>query len=254
MSLRYGDFAMTWQPVPEGIPLRTALAYLSGALLLAGGIAMLLPKMATRASGVMAIFLLSWLVLLQAPRVVKSPLDAGVWLGVGETLVLVTGGWVYYLLAKQRAGKSSLGRSDDPRRWLRLARVFYAMALPLIGLAHFVYADATASMVPAWLPERKAFAYLTGAGHIAAGFGLLIGCWPRLAATMEAAMVACFVLLLHLPGVLAAPTDRLQWTMLCVAVALDGACWAVAASLAGEAWTRVPWRATRGATARSTAA
>jgi hypothetical protein len=41
LSLFSGDFAYVWQPVPMGVPLREILAYLSGALLLAGGLGLL---------------------------------------------------------------------------------------------------------------------------------------------------------------------------------------------------------------------
>ncbi|HWA87511.1 MAG TPA: hypothetical protein VG710_14880, partial [Opitutus sp.] len=102
---------------------------------------------------------------------------------------------------------------------------------------------------PAWLPDRRFFALLTGTGHMAAGIAMLLGVARRLAATMEAAMLSCFVLLLHLPGVIAAPADRLQWTMLCIATAYVGAAWAIAGSLAGESWVRLPQVFSRGTTA-----
>jgi len=86
-------------------------------------------------------------------------------------------------------------------------------------------------MVPAWLPAHLALAHLTGAGHIAAGVGILFGILPGLAATLEALMISAFILLLHIPGVIAAPGSRLQWTMLFVASTLAGAAWAVAGSM-----------------------
>ena len=153
------------------------------------------------------------------------------WLGVGETLVLVAGGWI---------SLSSVSTSSD--KWVpafaaggegsRLARLLFAVGLPMIGLSHFVYIDQTVGFVPAWLPERRALGYLTGAGHIAAGIALLFSIVPRLAATLEAAMMSSFVLLIHVPGVVAAPRDRLQWTMLCVATAITGSGWSVARSVA----------------------
>ncbi len=232
LSLIYDDFALVWQPVPEGVPARALLAYASGLLLLAGGVGMLVERFAVRAGAVTAWFLASWLVLLRVPQVVKAPGDAGVWLGFGETLLLVAGAWTWFALLKRRAIATSGGECGwwASDRGLVAARLLFGVALPLIGWSHFVYADATAGMVPAWLPLRKGFAYLTGAGHIAAGVALLTGILPRLAATAEAAMIGCFVVLLHAPGVAAAPRDRMQWTMLCVAMAMDGAAWAVAAS------------------------
>jgi uncharacterized membrane protein YphA (DoxX/SURF4 family) len=106
----------------------------------------------------------------------------------------------------------------------------------VFGLSHFVYAQGTADMVPAWLPDRLGIAYLAGAGHFAAGVAILSGVLPRLAATLEAGMISSFVLLLHLPGAVSAPGNRLEWTMLFVASALAGAAWSVARTYQSEAW------------------
>jgi uncharacterized membrane protein len=103
-----------------------------------------------------------------------------------------------------------------------------AVARPPIGLSHLFYADATAQLVPAWLPLRHGWAYLTGAGHIAAGVAILLGIVPCLAAMLEAAMMSVFTLLVWVPKVLMDPTSRLNWTALCVSAALS-ACAAIVA-------------------------
>src|ERR1700736_1322006 len=102
------------------------------------------------------------------------------------------------------------------------------------GRSVLACAKFTASMIPAWLPQRLALAYVTGAAHTAAGAGMLFGVMPRLAATLEAAMMGVFVALVHVPGILSEPTSRVQWTMLFVAVTLTGATTAAAATFVGE--------------------
>jgi hypothetical protein len=57
---------------------------------------------------------------------------------------------------------------------------------------------------------------------------------------MEAAMMTSFVLLIHVPRVLASPRSRMEWTMLSIATAFSGAAWATASS-----YGRRPWRAQR---------
>src|SRR6266540_6313906 len=64
LSLWFGDFALVWQPVPDWVPGRVPLAYASGALLLAGGVGLLVRRTAVQAAAVMAVFLTLWLVLL----------------------------------------------------------------------------------------------------------------------------------------------------------------------------------------------
>jgi uncharacterized membrane protein len=231
---------MNWQPVPDGVPARAFLAYVSGAILLVGGVGMLVKRTARVATLIMTLFVFSWLLLLQLPRLAPHPGDVGIWLGFCENLLLVTGGWVLFVQASRADGVANPGFFAS-EAGLRTARTLFALALPVIGLSHFVYVDVTTKMVPAWLPSQRGFAYLTGAGHMAAGIGILFGVLPRLAATMEAAMLSCFVVLLHVPLVMAKPTDRFSWTMLLVATAYTGASWAIAASLSEESWGRLPW-------------
>jgi uncharacterized membrane protein len=231
LSLIYGDFALNWQPVPGWVPWREILARASGILLLAAGVGMLVKRVAAVSTLVMTAYMLSWVLLLQVPRVAQAPTDLGMWLGFAESSWLFCGGWILF--------DSVAGTHDKLKRSIdgpRAARYLFGFACLILGLSHFVYFDATTGMIPSWIPAHGAFAYLTGAGHFAAGLAILSGVLPRLAATMEAGMISCFVLLLHAPGVAAAPTNRLQWTMLAVASALAGSAWAVAGSLELAAW------------------
>ena len=94
-----------------------------------------------------------------------------------------------------------------------------------------MYSAETAALVPAWLPARTAWAYLTGAGQIAAGLGVLFSILPRLAAGAEATMLSLFTLLVWVPAVVAKPTDRLSWTALLISWAITAAAWVVAGSI-----------------------
>jgi len=222
------------------VPWREALAELSGLLLLSGGIALLIKRTSSPASFILAVYLLVWVLALQVPRVAHAPGNLGMWLGLAESTVLMTGGWTLFAsLANPRARTSMDFITSD--RGTRLARIFFGIACLILGLSHFVYGAGTASMVPAWLPYRLGFAYLTGAGHFACGLGILCGVLPRLAATLEATMISLFVLLVHIPGAIAEPHSRMQWTMVFIATALAGAVWVIAASLQDKAWGWTRW-------------
>ncbi len=235
LSLISGDFALVWQPVPAWVPWRESLARASGMLLLAGGMGMLVKRTAGRSALVMASYMLSWVLVLQVPRVAADPGNVGMWLGLSESTVLTTGGWMLFASLAGSADRSRM-KFIAGSRGARVARFLFGAACLVLGLSHFVYAAGTAGMVPAWLPERLGFAYLTGAGHFAAGLAILFAVLPRLAATMEAIMISLFVLLVHIPGVASAPGSRLQWTMLFVASALAGAVWSIARSLQDAPW------------------
>jgi uncharacterized membrane protein len=111
----------------------------------------------------------------------------------------------------------------------RGATAVFGLSALVFGLSHFAYADFTASMIPAWLPQRVALAWFTGAAHALAGLAILTGIRRTLAAALEGVMTACFVALVHLPRVLAQPDSRFEWTMLFVAVTLSASAGLVAA-------------------------
>ena len=94
--------------------------------------------------------------------------------------------------------------------------------------------------MPAFYPVPMAWVVLTGAAHIAAGLSLLSGIRAGLAATCLVAMFAVFVLKLHLPRVVHAPTVRLEWTMLLVALSLTGAVLNLRGALAPSASRAAP--------------
>jgi uncharacterized membrane protein HdeD (DUF308 family) len=94
-------------------------------------------------------------------------------------------------------------------------------------------------LVPAWLPYRTGWAYLTGAGHVAAGLGVLFSIFPRVAAFAEAAMIGVFTILVWIPAIVAAPKTRLPWTAFFISWAIASAAWVVAQSIAAKKPTKL---------------
>ena len=229
----YRDFALQWQPVPAWVPARASLALLSGTVLLVGGAGLLAERTAPIASRLLFYYALLWVLILKVPKVAFQPGVEGNWNGLGEICMLLACCWALFATLNDRADSSTPRFATGPNG-LRVARYLFAAGILPVGLAHFVYLPQTAALVPAWLPFRTAWASLGGAGHIAAGLAILCGVVPALAARLEAAMIGVFTLLVWVPGVIAAPTSRLQWTALWVSWTIAGAAWVVAASLARE--------------------
>lgn len=214
LNFVYQDSLLTWQPTPAGAPWKLPFAIVSGILLIVSGIGLLLPDWRWRAAMLASGWVGLWALLLHLPHVVTAP-NVGSLLGLGEA-------------SANALGLATLtGRFGCGRRLLAL-RLAFGLCLVIFGAAHFVYADITASMVPAWLPDRLGLAYLTGAIHALTGACLLAGLRVRVAATIEALMMSSFVLLVHIPGVARAPHDRMQLTMLGMASLITLAAWLVA--------------------------
>lgn len=230
LALIYGDFAMVWQPVAPWIPGRTALAYGSGLLMLCCGVGLLVRATAAWSIRILFPYLIVWL-LLKVPALVVAPQIEAVWLGFGELAVLLAGGWVLFArLADLREGSPLSFATGE--NGIRIARIIFALSLIPIGLSHILYVQQTAQLVPAWLPYRTGWAYLTGAGQIACGLGVLFSVLPRVAAIAEAGMISLFALLVWGPKILAAPTARLPWTAFFISWAIASAAWVVAQNIA----------------------
>jgi uncharacterized membrane protein len=232
LALIYGDFALVWQPVAPWIPGRTILAYGSGVIMVVGGIGLLLSATTAWSVRILFPYLIVWL-LLKAPALFVAPGMEAVWLGFGEIAVLMTGGWVLFArLAELRPGSALAFATGE--NGVRLARILFAVSLIPIGLSHLIYVKETAEFVPAWLHYREGWAYLTGAGQIACGLGILFSILPRVAARAEAGMITLFTLLVWGPAIFAAPKARLPWTAFFISWAIASAAWVMAQNIAAK--------------------
>jgi uncharacterized membrane protein len=220
-----GRFVYIYAPLPVSVPGRTVLASALGAVMLVSAVALLWRRTVVPSSAALALLFLGWLLLLQLPRIIAAPSRELLWSGAAQLVSLAAAGWILFASSASRA--AGLGRRLGGRRAVRWARFAYATALPMFGLHHFLAEGAT-RVVPSWLPFHLAWVYATGVAHIVAGVALMSGVAVRLAARLEAIMISAFVLLVHVPGVWAAPADRLQWTMLVAASAIGGAAWTAA--------------------------
>ena len=223
LSVIHRDFALQWQPVPADIPGRAVLGMISGLILIAAGLLLLIARTRAWGAAIAAAFIGLWVLGLHLPKALAHPGSLPGWLGIGETLAMTMGAFVLF-----REQRSAEGRD----RWARAAVPVFGVTLVMFGASHFLFAKFTASMIPDWLPMRLALAYVTGSIHAGCGLVILSGRWRWIAAAVEAAMMTSFVLLVHLPRVAAHPTDRLELTMLFVAITLSSAAWGIAASRA----------------------
>jgi uncharacterized membrane protein len=234
-GLVYGDFASVWQRIPiENLPGRQFFVYACAVIELATGTGLLMRRTVRLSSCILFVFLLLWAVLLKLPAVVFVPQMEATWLGFGEIAVILAGGWILFASYAGEWSRHHL-RFEVGANGVRWARLLFVVSLPTIGLSHFVYAKETVAFIPAWLPWHLFLAYLTGAGSIATSLAVLFAVWPRLAATLEAAMLSVITLLVWLPGVVATPgNDSVTPFLMSTAIACGA--WVVADSYRGVGW------------------
>ncbi|HZL00911.1 MAG TPA: DoxX family membrane protein [Caulobacteraceae bacterium] len=226
VSLAWGDFD-PGQPVPKAFPDRTALAYAAAVFMLVAGAAMEWRRTAARAAAALtAYWILIVVVLMNGAVALAHSGEYGAYSGGAEQLAIAAAGLIVY---------AANARIDGPlaARLTRLGQLAFGICALLFGGAHFFYMNMTVPLVPKWLPPGQVFwAYATGVGHIAAGLAILTGVRARLAAILLTAMYAAFTPLVHLPMLMADPSSHFIWSENALNIALTGAAWVVADSLA----------------------
>jgi uncharacterized membrane protein len=235
LDLIKGDFGAIWQPVPEGLPAREAMAYLCAIISVACGIGLLWQSTAAVASRVLLAYLLLWLLALRLPGLLRS-LTVEVYWPCCQIGVMMAAAWVLYTwFAAGGEGRLFAWTTGD--KGLRIARVLYGLSLIPFGVAHFTYLEHTADMVPGWLPWHRVWAYFFGLSFIAAGVAVLLGVYGRLAAALSALQIGIFTIFVWLPVVLApGPKSAFQWSEAMLSWALTAAAWVVADSYRRSSW------------------
>jgi uncharacterized membrane protein len=241
LGLVQGEFAPIWQPAPRDLPARAALAYVCALISLLSGIGLLWRRAAAVASGALLGYLLAWLLLFRAPRIVVAPAAQDTWSGCAETAAIVVGAWVLFAwFAAARLGPVLDFTAGDTG--LRIARVLYGLALIPFGIAHFHYLAETAGLVPGWLPWHTAWAAFTGCAFLAAGAAVLTGVLARLAATLTALQLGLFTLLVWAPMMARGP-NPFQWSEFVISCVVTAGAWVVADSYRGTSWFATATRA-----------
>ncbi len=227
-----GDFALVWQQIPlDHLPGRTFIAYLSALIELVTGMGLLLASTRVLSCRVLFVYLLLWLVLLKLPVLLTAPQIQESWADFGEIAIIVAGGLCLFASTPGEWEKQHLNFLVGARG-IRAARFLLIVSLPMIGLDVLVHSYT----LPAWLrwvPLQKEWIYLSGIGSLAACLGLALGVFPRLAATMEAAMLGVITIIFWAREL---PTGRTATTAFLISAAITSGVWVVA-----DTYRNVPW-------------
>lgn len=233
LGLVKGDFASGWAPVPE-FTGRIVLAYVTALLCIACGVGLLFKQTVTLSARVLFGWLVLWLMFLRLPWMFVE-FGVGTWWSASSTAVVTGAVWVLYISVATEWDRKWLGfRVGDTG--LRIARALFGVGLIPIGLAHFIYLDATAPLVPAWLQWPVFWAYFTGAAFIAAGLAAITGVFGRLAAWLVTLQIALLTLLVWIPKIAAGTMSAFQWGEFEFSIVLTACAWIVADSYQGTPW------------------
>lgn len=210
----YHHFSHDLEPLPAAMQVRWA-AHLMGIVLLILAVCMVTGIRMRQASLIFALLYLTNTLLVHVPRVAGDPQNGNEWATCFEALMLSAGGLLM-------AGA----------QWRRtLPPYLFAVSLLVFGILHFVYAKYIATLIPSWIPAQLFWAWFFGVAFVAAAIAIAIRKKARLAGRLLAFMFFIWVIVLHIPRVIAHRHAENEWTSLFIAVALGSASWLLEGTL-----------------------
>jgi uncharacterized membrane protein len=177
--------------VPTWIPFQTFWADLTGIMMIAAAIALVLEKRNV------AVFLgfacLISAFLTQLPPALAQPTNAGRWVSLGKGLAIA--GCAFGV-----AG--SLGtrlRALSPHSFVLYSRCALGAFMILSGILHFLFREYVVMLFPSWIPLQMFFTMFAGVLLIAGGIGIILPFTTRMASLLSGIMILAWVPLIHIP-------------------------------------------------------
>jgi uncharacterized membrane protein YphA (DoxX/SURF4 family) len=216
-------------PGPPWTPGAHWLAWLTGFALIAIGSCIASGKIARFAATILGAALLLNILFLHAPGLLANIHNPGPWTSTFELLALCGGAFVLAKLMPADVLITQLSR--NPLSLLATAgRLAFAIALVVFAVQHFLYARFIATLIPVWIPGHLFWAYFVGVAFVGAALAIAANVQGKIAATLLGTMFILWVFVLHLPRVAASPRNGNEVTSLCIALAMSGASFILAAS------------------------
>lgn len=191
LTIYYKDFPyMMIPPKHTWLTNHVVFVYIAGAFLLLSGASIAIGKMVTPVSLLLGTVLLLVFCFYFIPYelfVSTNYTRFGAWENAAKELTLASGAFV---IAGRYPGI-----------------VLYALTIISYSIDHFIYGKGAADYIPAWIPNHVFWIYFAGVALLGAGLGILLNIRRPLMATLLGTMIFIWVVILHIPKVIAARGD-----------------------------------------------
>jgi uncharacterized membrane protein len=147
------------------------------------------------------------------------PMVVSTWTA-GIALLLI-GGW---------RARSAVAAARGLDKLVALSHTFVAMPLAVFGAEHLSGDEGIMELVPAYMPWRLFWFYFVGVALLAASLSIATKILVRWSGLLFGVMMLLFVAMLHFPGALGDPHDRMGWVFVFREMSFGGGGWVLAAS------------------------
>lgn len=222
-ALAFGLITLAWHDYNDGHHLRY-IVYAAAAALIFGGAAIQFRRTAKTGAALLGAAYLVF-ALLCVPGIVAAPRIYNSWGDFFEQFSLLTGAAIVYARLSSAWSRETLNR---------IGRILLGICATSFTLEQAIYLDATAKLVPKWVPPSQMFwAVLTTVLFALAALALLTNRMALLATRLLTIMVVSFGLLVWVPLILSNPRSHTNWSENAETFEIAGAAW-ILADLLGE--------------------
>ena len=145
----------------------------------------------------------------------------------GTAVAMCSAGIVVFLIAGF-AAKNEIAETRSLDKIVALRNLCVAVPLAVFGALHLFGLRFVINIVPVYMPWRLFWAYAVGCALIAASLSIATRIGVRWSGLLFGIMMFLFVAMIHLPGALRQPHNRIIWTIVFREMSFGGAGWILA--------------------------
>ena len=140
---------------------------------------------------------------------------------------------IVLLLIGLWAAKSDIAHAAGLNKFVALANLCFALPLAVFAAEHFSAAAGISQIVPKFMPWHLFWTYLVGVALLAASLSIATKIQVRWSGLLLGIMFFLFVAMMDLPGTIAEPNNRFNWTLMLRELSFGGAAWILAGNAMG---------------------
>jgi len=133
------------------------------------------------------------------------------------------------------AARDEIADAEGLDKIVALTHVCVAVPIAVFGALHLFGPRFVRALVPPYMPWRELWVSVVGVALIAASLSIATKIAVRWSGVLFGLMMFLFVAMIHLPGALRQPHDRIIWTIVVRESSFGGAGW-ILAGLAMDGW------------------
>ena len=154
-----------------------------------------------------------------------------------RTAVAMCSAGIALFLIGVLAAKNEIAEARGLDKIVALSNLCFAIPLAVFGALHLFGPQFIVPIVPRYMPWRMFWVYFIGCALIAASLSVASKIAVRWSGLLFGIMMFLFVAMIHFPGALANPHDRIIWTIVSREMSFGGAGW-ILSGIVANGWPR----------------